>query len=309
MEATAAQSGVSGGGESAGTQADLSPETVNVTAGESQTAEPSAPPSSKSAKAEEDPVIEIDGERIKLSELREGHKRRRELVKGSNQKFEEAAALRKQVSGVLNLLRSNTKDALAQAGIDPRQFAQQLLADELQAQQMTPQERQAKEYQMQLEAREQAIAEREKQIQEQARAESVTRWEKQFERSFEGALEAVGLPKTKRALGRMADLAESYLAAGADDVLFSDIAQQVKDELAEENTGWLSDLSEDAIMGILPPAVIDKIRKKLLAKVADPAPRPQPQQPERSAAPRQAKSQYPLSMEQARAAAMRRMGA
>lgn len=305
MEATAAVSDSGSSGEVQGTQSALSPpESTNVTAPD-QGAESEPSPSSKSLG--DDPEYDIGGEKVKLSALRDSYSRRRELVKGANQKFEEAAAMRKQVQAVVGMLSSNTEEALRRAGIDPFEWAQQQVAKRFKHEQMSPEERANQEREASLQQREQMLREREEQIQKQVEAETVNRWQQRFEQSFETALEQVGLPKSKRALARMADIAESYLQAGADDVLFTDIAQQVRDEMAEENVSLLGDLPDEAVLSVLPKSVIEKIRKRLLAQVQQPAAKPQ--QPQQAAPARRATGQKFLTPDQVRAAVAKKIGA
>lgn len=307
MEATAAQAGSGSGAESAGTSVDLSPpETTNVNADKAPPGS-AAPPSSK---VDDDPEIDLGDLKLKRSELKarlKNEERARELVKGANKKFEEAASTRKQVEAVLASLTSNTEAALRAAGIDPDEWAQNFVASRMQRAQMTPEQLAQARREEELAQRERWVKEQQQKLEEQHQAEVVNRWQQRFEDSFSQALEQVGLPASGRALARMADLAESYLKAGADDVLFTDIAQQVKDELREETTGWVTSLKGKDLLESLTPEVVEEIRKELLARVQSPAPKPA-QTPER-AAPRSAAKPKFLTPDQVRAKIAKKIGA
>lgn len=302
LEATAASGAtVSTSVDSAGTQAETSPEkTSNVTAdkalGDLSHSLPTSP---------DDPEFDIGGEKIRLSKLRSEHERRKEHHRAASQKFDEAAALRKQVSGALEMIQRDPEEALRRFGIDPEQFATKTLTKRMQQEQMTPEQREQMTRQAQLADREAQIAERERAIEQRHQAEVVGQWEQRFQVSFANAAKQVGLPQSARVLARMADIADSYLANDRDDVTFTEIAEQVRDELAEENGHFLKELDGKSLLSVLPPDVVKALRQELAAQVR-PVQQPVPQQQTERASPRQ-KGGF-ISMEQARANIAKKVG-
>lgn len=303
MEATAAiEVGSSTSGESAGTTADLSPETGKIQADKSEANASQSPPPSPFG---DDTEVELaPGQKLKLAELKKEYARRREHERAASMKFDEAAALRKQVQSALSLINTDPEEALRRFGLDPVQVAQQTLAKRMQREQMSPEQREFEERKAAFEAREKELQEREGKIQEHQRAEYVRQWEQHYQRSFEKAAQSRGLPASPRVLARMAEIADSYIANDRDDVLFDDIADQVKDELQEENGHFLGQLDGKALLSVLPKNVIEQIRKELVAQVRQPQAQPQQQRAEPQ--PRQQRGF--ISMDEARAAVAKRAG-
>lgn len=282
-------------------QADLTPEATNIKADKPEAnAPPSPPPSTDDLEVELEP-----GRKLKLAELKKEYSRRREHERAASMKFDEAAALRKQVQAALQTINTDPEGALQKLGIDPVQFAQQTLAKRMQREQMTPEQREFEERKAQFEARERAVQEREEQIQNHQRAEYVRQWEQHYQRSFENAAKAKGLPATPRVLARMAEIADSYISNDRDDVLFEDIADQVRDELQEENGHFLGELDGKTLLSILPKNVVEQVRQALVAQVRQPA---APVAQREQSAPRSAQPRGYISMEEARSAIAKRIG-
>ena len=254
----------------------------------------------------DDPEYEIGGEKIRLSKLRSEHERRKEHHRAASQKFDEAAALRKQVSGALEMIQRDPEEALRRFGIDPEEFATKTLTRRLQQEQMTPEQREQMTRQQQFAEREAQLSAREKAIEQKQQAEIVGQWEQRFQASFSNAAKQVGLPQSARVLARMADIADSYLANDRDDVTFTEIAEQVRDELAEENGHFLKELDGRSLLSVLPPEVVKALRQELAAQVKPVQQQVQSQPQTERASPRQQGGF--ISMEQARANIAKKVG-
>jgi hypothetical protein len=259
----------------------------------------------------DDPEIELDtGVKLKRSELRDLHTRRKELDRGSHERFQQAAKKEKesearlsQANEIISGLSKDAKAALRAAGINPVQFAEQVLAEALAEHQLSPAEKEARALKEENERYKKADDDRAKQEQATKEQAAVSQWEQRFDQAFAGAIQTVGLPKTARVVSRMAEKVESYWGAGIN-VPLEEIAAEIKQDLIAERRELLQSMKDEQIGDLYDKDELEKARKLLLRQA-------QPQQPQTKvqASKPAAKSKHGLTRAELDARISKRLGA
>lgn len=225
--------------------------------------------------------VTIDGSESEVdeSELIKGYQRAR----AANQRFEEAAKLRRQADQLLQTLKTDPLSILTNPnlGVNFDEIAEKHLLAKLENEMLSPEERKAREVQRELEQYKRAEAERAEQ--EQARQFEVAKSQARanYERQFVEVLEKTGLPRTGETVARMARYLSEGLRAGAEPDLY-DVAQLVREDMLAEQRSLIGSASDDKLEELLGSNTVEKIRKALLNKVSGQPgvkPRAQPQSP------------------------------
>jgi hypothetical protein len=160
--------------------------------------EPKEPPKKYKVKDGDD-ELEVDE-----SELVRGYQRARAATK----RFEEAAALRSQMEGVIKSLKSDTIGTLKRLGIDPRTLSEgylkQVLEDEM-LQQQDPRAYKLRKQQQELEREKAELAEWRKQKEQEKFDAQKRQAAARLEKLFIEAMESSKLPKSPFVVKRMAE--------------------------------------------------------------------------------------------------------
>lgn len=249
--------------------------------------------------------VPVDGKEIEVSidEMRRDYS----LKQASMKRFEEAAQARKQVEEFRKRFRENPREALSDPsivpeGFDVRKFAEEILAEHIQSEMLSPAERQLKQLQqenekLKTEAQKRAEAENKTQF-ETAKTQSESR----FAQKFTDALEASGLPKSPFTLKRMAEYQKRHLTAlirsgvpkeqlGQYDLTPQELGQLVRSDYDSEVGGSLSGLSAEQLIATLGEEGANKVREYFVKMAQG-----QTQQPQSFATPKVEKPKTPLSV-------------
>jgi hypothetical protein len=263
--------------------------------------------------AADDPEYEIDqGVKLKRSELRDLHTKRKELDRGAYEKMQgaarekkEAQALKADAQSILDSLGKDYKAALRKAGHDPIKVAEQILQEALSEYQMSPAEKEARDLKAENDLYKAEKAEREQQEKQNKDAAEVTRWEQALDRKFTSAIQATGLPKTARVVARMAEKAEAYWSSGVE-ASVEEIAAEVKSDLIAERRELIQSAKDDHEReSFFDEAELEIARKAALRKAQGSPQKPQIQQ----RAPAQSKPKNGLTRAELEARINKRMGA
>lgn len=208
--------------------------------------------------------LKIDGEEVEVSEdeLLSGYQTR----KASQKRFEDAAKLRKEAEQTLEYLKKYPSQALEKLGFNVRELAENYIAEQLDLESMTPEQKRIREYEQKLRAyedREKGIADQK--AQEEA-ARLRTHYEQDYSTKIQEALQTANLPKTPYTVKRMAQLMSQALEQGYD-VNPKDIVHIVKEDYINDFKQLWGASDGDTLINILGKDVADKIRKTQLAKV------------------------------------------
>lgn len=175
-------------------------------------------------------TVTINGQERKITASEAA--KRYELAEGANQRFEEAAQMRKEAMDFIKTLRTDPARIFndPNIGADFKKLAQEALLRDLELQNMTPEERKYAAQQEELEqykAREKAT----KDAEENARAETEAKeMMASLDREIGAAVVNSGLPKTSYTVARIAYYMERAIESGYTNVTPKDVVGFVRNE-------------------------------------------------------------------------------
>lgn len=187
--------------------------------------------------------------------------------KASDQKFQEAAEVRKAAMEFIEQLRTNPKRVLSDPniGIDVRKFAEEILNEEIKEMEKSPEQREKEKLTRELEELKAQAKQREEEAQQSEFARIQMEQERILETEISAALDVGGMPKTARTVKAMAEMMMIALENGID-LSPKDIAPLVKNTTLSEFKEVVSSLTDDQLEDFLGKEVIGRLRKKNLAK-------------------------------------------
>lgn len=200
--------------------------------------------------------------------------------KGADKRFAEASALKKQVEEVLQLMKSNTPEAMKRLGLDPRKFSEEFLIEALKREAESPEQKKIRETEEKLKAYEKAEADRDaatkKKTEEDAAAAKIRDNQRKeaeiiakYDTLFVAALEKSGLPKNAYTVKRMAELQRVNLkskSAYTADQLAEVVRQDYDTEMKHRTDGLDGEKLLEFITKINPD-LLKKIAKAQIAKL------------------------------------------
>lgn len=191
-----------------------------------------------------------------------------QLAKVSQKRMQEHSQLEKDVIAFIDELRTNPRKALAnpEFGIDVKKLATEIIEAEIENAKKSPEQIKAE-----------ALEEELRSLKEERKKESETTKQRDLERlqneAYERydtqvtqALEKTDLPKTPYVVKKMADYMLMGLEAGYD-VSPNDVVTLVREEILGDIKDMFSAMPEETLEGIIGKDVVNRLRKKNLAKV------------------------------------------
>lgn len=208
--------------------------------------------------------IKVDGKEVEMSE-----KEVLELAsagKSSNQRFQEAAKLRREAEQVLKFAKENPVEFFQKTGMNARQWAEQYLMTELQKEAESPEQKKARENEEKLKKLEAQDKQRkDSEMQEQIkRATNMER--ERLEKLFTKALMDSGLPRTKFTVKRMAEL-QLVNIKNKFELPPEKLAQIVREDYINEQKSLLGSLEGDQLLDFLGSDLVKKFSKAQIAKL------------------------------------------
>jgi hypothetical protein len=186
----------------------------------------------------------------------------------SDEKFQEAAQLRKNVEALVHELKTNPRGVLShpELGLDIKKFAEDILNEEIQELQKSPEQKAMEQLQKQLDG---AKKETEKLSNEKRQAE-MARYEeqafKQFDDEITGALEKYpNLPKSPYVVKRIADTMIEAVTLGYKDISINDIMPIVESQISGEIQKMFETMPEEVMEGLIGKQNLDRMRLKRLS--------------------------------------------
>lgn len=233
------------------------------------------PEQNVAAQPVEDVEIELDQDmRFKKSELRDRIKRQKELEKGSYERFQQAAQIRKQTEALIQAAKTNPAEFLRQTGVDPEEFAKSYVQDRIKYYEMTPTERQLMEANQKLSEYEEEKLQSSKKQEQQVYQQKVEQFQEYFDNQFSQAMTQVNLPKTPQAVKRMAEKLEVYLSNGVP-VDIIDVAREIKQDYIDEYNSTLNEWDDESFDKALGEKARERVRMRLTQDVKSPLQRKQ----------------------------------
>lgn len=190
-----------------------------------------------------------------------------QLAKVAQKRMSESSQLEKEVRSFIEELRKNPRKVLADPsiGIDVKQLAAQIIEEEIENSKKSPEQIEREKLENELKA---MRSEREKEKEEGKRQEFERLQAQEFERYdllMTQALEKSDLPKSPYIVKKMAD----YMLLGLQnniEVSPTDVVPLVREEMMEDLKEMFAVMPEEVIEKIVGKDVINKIRKKSIAK-------------------------------------------
>jgi|GEM_PF-1419705 len=195
---------------------------------------------------------------------------RRELQMGrmGQKRAQEKASIEKEVLQFIEDLRKNPRKALSDPaiGMDLKKFAVEIMEEEIANSKKSPEQLEKEKLQLELsELKEQR--EREKNEGNQKELERLKEQEyERYDMLMSQALEKHNVPKNPAIIKRMADYMLIGLEAGKD-VTPEDIIPLIREDLKNDYSEILASMSEDDLEDFIGKDVLNRLRKKSVAKV------------------------------------------
>lgn len=188
-----------------------------------------------------------------------------QLSKAAQRAMQEKSSFEKQVGQFFKDMKSNTKAKLMELGIDPKEFAAQVIEEEIKKAQMSPEQIRQQELEEELNR---LKTESKKKEEEFNQRELERLREIEFEKidtQMTVALEKSDLPKKPAVVRRMAE----YMLIGANNGINlspEDVLPLVREELLGDLREIINSLPEDKAEEFIGKEVLTRFRKKNLAK-------------------------------------------
>ena len=226
---------------------------------------PAAPAAAAPAQAEIRKMkLKLDGHEVELPES--------EVIayaqqgKVASQRFQEASALKKQAEQIMQAAKSNPVEFFKQTGLDPRQWSEQYLLEQLQIEAMSPEQKKARENEDRLrkyEANEKAQKEAK---QNEERLEMQKEHHDRYEKLFISALNESGLPRTKFTIKRMAEL-QLINIKNKYELNAGQLAKIVREDYISEQKALFGAAEGDQLLELFGPELIKKLSKAQIAQL------------------------------------------
>lgn len=240
------------------------------------------------AEVEEELPFEIDENN---KEQVEYLKRNLQMSKVANKRMSESAATRKQAEQFIEMLQNDPMRVLSNPKLMGEEkfqkIAEEFLAKKIQAQMMTPEERQRAEMEERLRKyEEQEKTNKEKAEQEQMQALQA-HYQESYTKTITQALESSNLPKNPYTVKRMAQLLQQNIKHGLD-LEPSHLAQLVREDYQKELASLINASNPEQIIAMFGEDTVNKLRKHDLQKLKSSL------TPQRQFAPRQEVEAVPV---------------
>lgn len=188
----------------------------------------------------------------------------------ADSKFQEAANLRKSAEQFIDMLRKNPARVLSDPsiGIDVKAFAQQIINQEIEDMQKSPEQREKEKLQKELEE----LKDRYKKDDEERKSREFQRLQAEAEEKIEsditGALDTSNLPKTPYTVKKMADLMLLALQNNID-LSAKDVVPLLQKQMKQEIREMLSAANDDVLEEFLDNNVKTRLRKRNVARAKE----------------------------------------
>lgn len=202
---------------------------------------------------------------------REWMTKQRQKAMLADHKANEYSQLEREVGAFINELRANPKKALSNPaiGLDIKQFAAQILQEEIEQSQKSPEQIEKEGLEAELRA---IREEREKEKQDMSAKELERLTEREYERYdnlMSSALENSDLPKSPYIVKKMTELMMLGIENNID-VNPADVIPLIRDEMHRDIQEMFQVMPAEVIEQIIGKANLDKLRKRRVAGVTKP---------------------------------------
>jgi hypothetical protein len=224
-----------------------------------------APVDAKPASAPKSWKLKVDGGEQELPEYEV--LRRAQLWSAQDKRFQEAAQIKKQHEQITGLLKEKPIEALMKLhGPEKvREMLERHLYEQLQADQLSPEQKRLRQAEEELKSYKQREAEAAKQREVEQRKQIETHYKGEYERQILESLKTSGLPADEDTVARMAFYMQQSLREGIE-VPMDVIADRVKADFSSRTQRRYAKMDGDQLLKELGDETVDKIVKAHLAR-------------------------------------------
>lgn len=192
-------------------------------------------------------------------------------AEASDDKFKEAAEVRKAAMQFIDELKKNPRRVLSDPniGVDLKKFAEEIMNDHIAEMEKSPEQKEKEAMQAKLEKLEKEAKEREENYKKSEFEKLQIQQEQELTTQITAALDIGGIPKHPRTVKAMAEM--MIIALQNDiDLTPQDIAPIIKNNTMSEFKEIINALSDDQLEDFMGKEVIGRLRKKQVAKAKAP---------------------------------------
>lgn len=184
----------------------------------------------------------------------------------ADERFQEAATLRKDVQLLVKTLKENPLAILTHpgVGVDVKKLAEMVINQELEDMQKSPEQKKLEQLEKELAQEREAKTKMEEQARQAAVSQQEAEQFQEIDDKISNALSATELPKTPYVVKRISDAMIAAFDMGYKDIQVEQIIPIVEKQLKEEMGQWFDSSSEDALEKLMGKN-LDRIRKKRVA--------------------------------------------
>lgn len=191
----------------------------------------------------------------------------------ADEKFQEAASIRKQMQQFVQALKSDPLSILShpELGINIKDLAERVINNELEDLQKSPEQKRLEQLERDLKDREDKL----KTVEEQKREAELARLEEQafqeLDRDIDEALKTTSLPKSAYVMKRIADTLINANELGYTEISVKDIMPYVEQTMEQELQEMFGRMPEEVIERLMGQN-LDRVRRSKIAKAKKVAP-------------------------------------
>lgn len=191
----------------------------------------------------------------------------------ADEKFQEAASIRKQMQQFVNALKTDPLSILShpELGINIKDLAERVINNELEDLQKSPDQKRMEQLERDLKDREDKL----KSVEEQKRTAELARLEEQafqeLDRDIDEALKSTSLPKSAYVMKRIADTLINANDLGYTEVSVKEIMPYVEQMMEQELQEMFGRMPEEVIERLMGQN-LDRVRRSKIAKAKKVAP-------------------------------------
>lgn len=186
--------------------------------------------------------------------------------KVATERFKEASKMRQEAEQILKYAEANPEDFFKRTGKNARQWAEEFLLKELQAEAMSPEQRKARENEEKLRKYENDEKSREDKKKQEAQDRLKQEHMEKYDQMFVQALTESGLPKTKYTIKRMAEL-QLINIKNKYELSATQLAKIVREDYIDEQKSLYGAVEGDQLLELLGPEIVKKLSKAQIAKL------------------------------------------
>lgn len=198
-----------------------------------------------------------------------------QLSKMAHQKAQESAAIQKDLVSFIEDLKaggSRAKKALKDPAIamDLKKLAADIIEEEIENSKKSPEQLELEQIRQELKDAKEKQERESKEREESEQTRLADKFAEEYDVQITNALEGNKIPKSPAAVKKILDYMQLAVEANKD-VSINDIIPVIRDELQEDFRTHAAALPDDGLEDFLGKELVDRLRKKAVARVKNPA--------------------------------------